>query len=69
MLISAAGQVMRVAADSIPVQGRRTQGRKIAKLGAGDRVAEVTRAQGGEAGPAPAPALTGSGGGQLDLLG
>ncbi|NJD20679.1 MAG: DNA gyrase subunit A [Gemmatimonadetes bacterium] len=69
VLISAAGQVIRVAADAIPVQGRRTQGRKVAKLGAGDRVVEVTRAQGGDAGPAPAPALVGSEDGQLDLLG
>ncbi|HSW30681.1 MAG TPA: DNA gyrase subunit A [Longimicrobiales bacterium] len=69
MLISAGGQVLRVGADAIPVQGRRTQGRKIAKLGAGDRVVEVTRAQGGEGGPSPEPALSGSEGGQLDLLG
>jgi DNA gyrase subunit A len=69
VLISAAGQVIRVAADAIPVQGRRTQGRRIARLGAGDRVVEVTRAQGGDAGPAPAPALSGAEGAQLDLLG
>ena len=68
MLISAGGQVMRVAADSIPVQGRRTQGRKVAKLAAGDRVVEVTRSQGGEEAPTPAPLLGGEDG-QLDLLG
>jgi len=66
MLITAGGQVMHVAADSIPVQGRRTQGRKIARLVGGDRVVEVTRTQGGEGDPRPAPEL--GGGGQLDLL-
>lgn len=68
MLISAGGQVLRVQASSIPVQGRRTQGRKIAKLPAGDRVVEVTRTQGEGGEPAAGPVLSG-GDGQLDLLG
>lgn len=68
MLVSAGGQVLRVAADSIPVQGRRTQGRRLARLAAGDRVVEVTRTQGEGGEPAPPPALSG-GDGQLDLLG
>jgi len=66
MLISAGGKVNRVAADQIPVQGRRTQGRKILKLPAGDRVVEVTRTQGDGGEPAEAPL---SGTPQLDLLG
>jgi DNA gyrase subunit A len=70
MLISAGGKVVRVAADSIPVQGRRTQGRRIASLPAGDRVVEVTRSQGGDGDPAPAAPLLGGGeADQLDLLG
>jgi len=66
MLITGGGQVTRVAADTIPEQGRRTQGRKLMKLPAGDRVVEVTRTQGGGGEPAPAPLL---GDPQLDLLG
>lgn len=69
MLITAGGQVVRVAADSIPLQGRRTQGRKVARLAAGDRVVEVTRTQGEGGEPAPPPLLGGDGGPQLDLLG
>ncbi|MFQ5536490.1 MAG: DNA gyrase subunit A [Gemmatimonadota bacterium] len=46
MLITAAGRVQVVSGGDIPVQGRRTQGRRLMKLGAGDRVVEVTRAQG-----------------------
>ncbi|HSG06957.1 MAG TPA: DNA gyrase subunit A [Longimicrobiales bacterium] len=66
MLITGGGQVTRIAADEIPEQGRRTQGRKLMKLPAGDRVVEVTRTQGGGGEPAPAPLL---GDPQLDLLG
>jgi DNA gyrase subunit A len=66
MLISAGGKVNRVAADLVPVQGRRTQGRKILKLPAGDRIVEVTRTQGDGGEPAEAPL---SGTPQLDLLG
>jgi DNA gyrase subunit A len=67
VLITAAGQVLRAAAGDIPMQGRRTQGRKLVRLGAGDRVVEVTRTQGGEDDPRPLPVLAGEG--QLDLLG
>ena len=66
MLITGGGQVVRIAADEIPEQGRRTQGRKLMKLPAGDRVVEVTRTQGGGGEPAPEPLL---GDPQLDLLG
>jgi DNA gyrase subunit A len=67
MLVTAGGQVGRVAAESIPAQGRRTQGRKLMKLAAGDRVVEVTRSQ--EEGGAPAGDTLGGPDGQLDLLG
>ena len=67
MLITAAGQVLRASAGDIPMQGRRTQGRKLVRLGSGDRVVEVTRTQGGEDDPRAAPVLAGDG--QLDLLG
>jgi DNA gyrase subunit A len=67
MLITGGGQVTRIAADEIPEQGRRTQGRKLMKLPAGDRVVEVTRTQGGGGEPAaPAPLM---GDPQLELLG
>ena len=68
MLITAGGQVTRVSADAIPLQGRRTQGKRVAKLPGGDRVVEVTRTQGEGGEPAPPP-LSESPGGQLDLLG
>jgi len=63
MLISAEGQVIRIPADDVPEQGRRTQGRGLTRLALGDRVVEVTRVQGsGAAGGSGAPE------GQLDLL-
>jgi DNA gyrase subunit A len=46
MVISAGGQVTRVRAEDVPVQGRRTQGKRMVKLKGGDRVAQVTRAAG-----------------------
>ena len=65
MIVTAGGSVTRTAADSVPIQGRRTAGRRMADVPAGDRVVEVTRAQG--RGGAPAEALP-SEDGQLDLL-
>jgi DNA gyrase subunit A len=65
MLVSASGQVTRLAAEAIPLQGRRTQGRELVKLAAGDRVVEVTRTEGEEGVPAVVPL---SGDAQLDLL-
>ncbi len=68
MIVTAGGRVTRVAADSVPVQGRRTQGRRMAPLEGGDRVVEVTRAEGRGGAPArDEPELDGAG--QLDLLG
>jgi len=67
MVVTAGGQVSRAAADSVPVQGRRTQGKAIITVTSGDRVVEVTRAEG--RGGGPARDLTGvDAEGQLDLL-
>jgi DNA gyrase subunit A len=67
MVVTAGGKVSRVAAQSVPVQGRRTQGKRVAEVVKGDRVVEVTRA-GGEGG-GPAREASGAGGGrQLSLL-
>jgi DNA gyrase subunit A len=71
MIVTAQGQVTRAAADSVPVQGRRTQGRRMARLEPGDRVVEVTRASGRGGAPArdePVPSQEDDDG-QLDLLG
>jgi len=67
MIVTAGGQVSRAAADSVPVQGRRTQGKRIATVASGDRVVEVTRAEGRGGGPARDPATVDAAG-QLDLL-
>ncbi|MEE8386194.1 MAG: DNA gyrase C-terminal beta-propeller domain-containing protein, partial [Dehalococcoidia bacterium] len=50
MVVAAGGQVSRVMAEDVPLQGRRTRGSQIVKLAEGDRVVEVTRAYGGESG-------------------
>ena len=52
MIVTASGAVVRAAADSVPVQGRRTQGKRMADVPAGDRVVEVTRASGRGGAPA-----------------
>ena len=67
MVVTAGGQVSRAAADSVPVQGRRTQGKRIATVASGDRVVEVTRAEGRGGDPARDPATVDAAG-QLDLL-
>lgn len=74
MLVTAGGKVVRAAADSVPVQGRRTQGKRIATIEPGDRVVEVTRAAGRGGAPARDEVAVATGGdgheeGQLDLLG
>ena len=69
MIVTAAGQVARAAADSVPVQGRRTQGKRIVPVAAGDRVVEVTRAQGRGGAPARDEAALSDEADQLDLLG
>jgi len=67
MVVTAGGKVSRVAARSVPVQGRRTQGKRVAEVPKGDRVVEVTRAEG--EGGAPAREGSAAGGGrQLSLL-
>ena len=69
MLVTAGGHVTRAAADSVPVQGRRTQGKRMAPVESGDRVVEVSRAQGRGGAPARAELPDTSGEDQLDLLG
>ena len=67
MIVTAGGKVTRVAADSVPIQGRRTQGKRMAPVEPGDRVVEVTRAEG--RGGAHARDSVEASEGQLDLLG
>jgi DNA gyrase subunit A len=43
MVIAASGAATRLAADSIPLQGRATQGKRVLAIGIGDRVVEVAR--------------------------
>jgi DNA gyrase subunit A len=52
VIVTAQGKVTRASAGSVPVQGRRTQGRRLAQLAKGDRVVEVTRAEGEGGAPA-----------------
>jgi DNA gyrase subunit A len=69
MVIAASGAATRVASDSIPVQGRATQGKRVLPIGAGDRVVEVARvAQDSDDGPASTdPAADEAA--QLELMG
>ena len=69
MIITAGGQVTRAAADSVPVQGRRTQGKSMVVISEGDRVVEVTRASGRGGAPARDDVGEEEDEGQLDLLG
>jgi len=60
VIVTASGKVTRASAGTVPVQGRRTQGRRLAQIAKGDRVVEVTRS-GGEGGtPARDPVGTGA---------
>ena len=43
MIIAASGAATRVSSDSIPIQGRATQGKRVLPIGTGDRVVEVAR--------------------------
>ena len=47
MLITAGGRTFTVSATDVPLQGRRTQGKRLVAVPAGDRVVEVTRTAGG----------------------
>lgn len=60
MVVSAGGKVFRVPVAEIPDQHRRSRGRRVVSLPAGDRVVEVTRAS-GKGGEAAAPDRAGSG--------
>ncbi|TVP76434.1 MAG: DNA gyrase subunit A [Gemmatimonadales bacterium] len=42
-LVTAGGAVHRLEAGGVPEQGRRTRGRQVVEVGAGDRIVEVTR--------------------------
>jgi len=44
MVVAASGKVHRIQADGTPVQGRRTQGKRLVRVEGDDRVVEVTRA-------------------------
>ena len=70
MVITAGGKVTRVAASAVPVQGRRTQGKRLVDVGKGDRVVEVTRTQGSgaQAGRGVAAAEDEEGEDQLELM-
>jgi DNA gyrase subunit A len=46
MVVTAAGQAIRLAGADIPVQGRATQGKRVVNVAAGDRVVEVARRAG-----------------------
>jgi len=67
MIVTSGGQVTRAAVDSLPIQGRRAQGRRMATVEAGGRVVEVTRAEGRGGAPAR-EAVASEVEGQLDLL-
>jgi DNA gyrase subunit A len=58
MVVSAGGHVFRVPVVDVPRQHRRSRGRRVVTLAAGDRVVEVTRASG--SGRGSGPALRGS---------
>jgi DNA gyrase subunit A len=68
MVVTASGTVSRAAADAVPVQGRRTQGKRLVPIDKGDRVVEVTRAEGRGGAPVRDP-LAGDDQGELELLG
>ena len=69
MVVTAGGKVTRAAADAVPIQGRRTQGKRLVELAKGDRVVEVTRAKGSGGGPARELVGAGDEQAELDLLG
>jgi len=66
VIVTAAGKLARASALSIPVQGRRTQGKRLVQLAKGDRVVEATRAQ-GEGGTPVRDAFAGKDQGELGL--
>jgi DNA gyrase subunit A len=46
MVVSAGGRVFRISVVDVPEQHRRSRGKRVVSLAAGDRVVEVTRASG-----------------------
>jgi DNA gyrase subunit A len=61
MVVSAGGKVFRLPVDDIPEQHRRSRGKRLVSLPAGDRVVEVTRAS-GKGGKEPNADRVGGGG-------
>jgi DNA gyrase subunit A len=45
-VVTAGGEAIPLAAESVPEQGRRTRGGRVVEIAAGDRVSEVTRSVG-----------------------
>jgi DNA gyrase subunit A len=58
VIVTAGGKVTRASAGTVPVQGRRTQGRRLTQIAKGDRVVEVTRSGGEGGAPARNPVGT-----------
>ena len=67
MVVTAGGKVTRASAATVPVQGRRTQGKRLVDVPKGDRVVEVTRAEGSGGTPAR-ERLSGDEQAELELL-
>jgi DNA gyrase subunit A len=62
MVVSAGGKVFRLPVADIPEQHRRSRGKRLVSLPAGDRVVEVTRASGAQGRRSALPGGTGGGG-------
>ena len=78
MVVSAGGRVMKVKAGDVPVQHRRSKGKRMVELAGGDQVVEVTRSSGGKGSQRDSSPLPPDGGGdggrgdtreQMELLG
>jgi DNA gyrase subunit A len=68
MLITAGGVAMRLRATEIPVQGRATQGKALARVPVGDRVVDVSRVASERDSPKPPAPADPADGGQLELV-
>jgi len=68
MIVAASGAATRIAADTIPVQGRATQGKRVLPVAAGDRVVEVARVARDSDSEAGAPAVEELDEEQLELM-
>ena len=68
VVLTEKGATHVLAAEDIPVQGRRTQGDPLVSLASDDRIVEVTRGQGARPSTVEMAAPSGNGKKQLDLL-